>query len=362
MNIIISAGGTGGHIYPAIGIINRFKKSEENLNVLYIGTHNRMEKDIIPALGIRYEPIEIYGFSKKQIIRDFKNIFLIRKATKRCEELMKEFKPDIVIGVGGYVTYPVIKAAQNLGIPSAIHEQNSIPGKSNKVLAKKVDIVFTSYQTSNKYFEGAKKIIYSGNPCGENALSTTRIKKETLGLHNDKKLVLVVSGSLGSSTINDEFLKLFDLMEDNEQFEILYITGKDYYDDFVKGKKFVKSVKVLPFLDNMAGLLRDVDLIISRAGAGTISEILALEVPSILIPSPYVANNHQYYNALDLKEKGVSLLIEEKDLTANLLYLKINELLTNKNDEYKQMKEHLKNLNMKQSSTIIYNEIKELLK
>ncbi len=362
MNIIVSAGGTGGHIYPAIGIINRFKKDEKDLHVLYIGTHNRMEKDIIPALGIKYEPIEIYGFSKKKIFRDIKNVFLIKKAEKRCEELMTSFKPDVVIGVGGYVTYPVIKTAQKLGIPTVIHEQNSIPGKSNKALAKGTDIVFTSYQTSSKYFQGAKRIIYSGNPCGENALMTTRIHKEDLGFHKNKKLVLVVSGSLGSNTINTEFGKMLSLVEETDDFEILYITGRDYYDDFIKDKKFAKNVKVVPFLDNMSGLLRDVDLIISRAGAGTISEILALEVPSILIPSPYVANNHQYYNALDLKEKKASMMIEEKDLSANQVYIYITELLTKNNKQYLDMKENLKHLNMKKSSTIIYNEIKELVK
>ncbi len=362
MNIIVSAGGTGGHIYPAVGIINRFKKSEKDLNILYIGTHNRMEKDIIPALGIKYEPIEIYGFSKKQIGRDVKNIFLIKKAIKRCEEIMTKFKPDVVIGVGGYVTYPVIKTAQKLGIPNVIHEQNSIPGKSNKVLAKKTDIVFTSYQTSSKYFQGAKRIIYSGNPCGENALMTKRISKESLGFHKDKKLVLIVSGSLGSNTINHEFANMLSLVEENENFEILYITGKGYYDEFVKDKKFAKNIKVMPFLDNMSGLLRDVDLIVSRAGAGTISEILALEVPSILIPSPYVANNHQYYNALDLKEKKVSMMVEEKDLSANRMYLYITDLLSSNNKMYKEMKTHLKELSMKKSSSIIYDEIKELLK
>ena len=362
MNIIISAGGTGGHIYPAIGIINRFKKSEKDLNILYIGTHNRMEKDIIPPMGIRYEPIEIYGFSKTQIFRDIKNLFLIRKAKKRCEELMMEFKPDIVIGVGGYVTYPVIKTAQKLGIPTAIHEQNSIPGLSNRMLAKNTDIVFTSYQTSSKYFQGSKRIIYSGNPCGENALTTKRINKEDLGFHKDKKLVLIVSGSLGSVTINNEFSKLLSLVEENDNFEILYITGKNYYDDFIKDNKFAKNVKVLPFLDNMSGLLKDVDLIVSRAGAGTISEILAIEVPSILIPSPYVANNHQYYNALDLKEKKVSMMVEEKDLSANRMYLYITDLLSDDNKTYKEMKNNLKELSMKKSSTIIYEEIKDLLK
>ena len=361
MNIIISAGGTGGHIYPAVAIINKFKEKEKDLNVLYIGTHNRMEKDIIPSLGIKYEAIEIYGFSKTMFFRDIKNIFLIKKAVNRCIKIMKDFKPDIVIGVGGYVTMPVITAAKKLGIPVAVHEQNSIPGKTNKLFTKNVDLVCTSYENSNKYFKNAKKVIYTGNPCGENALTTKKIPKESLGFSKNKKLLLFVSGSLGSATINDFATKFLSLVNDNDIFEVLYITGESYYEEFSKAKEFAKSVKVLPFLNNMSGLLSDVDLIISRAGAGTISEILALEVPSILIPSPYVANNHQYYNALDLKTKKVSIMCEEKDLDAQKMYQSIKDLLSG-NDEYQKMKENLKKLDMKNASTIIYEQIKELLK
>ena len=362
MNIIISAGGTGGHIYPAIAIINKFKEKERNLNVLYIGTHNRMEKDIIPSLGIKYEPIEIYGFSKTQIFRDFKNIFLIKNAYKKCLKIMQDFKPDVVIGVGGYVTMPVLSAAKKLNIPTVIHEQNSIPGKTNKVLNKNVSLVCTSYENSNRYFSNAKKIVYTGNPSGENALTTKKISKESLGFNKNKKLLLIVSGSLGSGTVNNFFAKFLSMVSDEDNFEVLYITGKSYYDDFILNKEFSKNVKVMPFLDNMAGLFNDVDLIISRAGAGTISEILAMEIPSILIPSPYVANNHQYYNALDLKNKKVSILIEEKKLKEKEMYEKVQNLLKDNNEEYKMMKQNLAKLDMKNAASLIYRSIKEILK
>ncbi|MBQ6840583.1 MAG: undecaprenyldiphospho-muramoylpentapeptide beta-N-acetylglucosaminyltransferase [Bacilli bacterium] len=362
MKIIISAGGTGGHIYPAIGIINKFKAKEKDLEVLYIGTHNRMEKDIIPALGIKYEPIEIYGFSKTQIIRDFKNVFLINKAITKCKKIMQEFKPDVVIGVGGYVTMPVITAAKKLGIPTVIHEQNSIPGKTNKALSKNVDLACVSYEHSNKYFTNAKKVVYTGNPCGENALTTKKIPKESLGFNKNKKLLLMVAGSLGSETINNFFASFLSLINEDDNFEVLYITGKSHYDSFMEGKSFSSSVKVLPFLDNLSGLFSDVDLIISRAGAGTISEILAMELPSILIPSPFVANNHQYYNALDLKNKKVSILLEEKDLNANKLYDQVKDLLSDKNKEYAAMKKELSKLDMKNAGTAIYENIKEILK
>lgn len=362
MKIIISAGGTGGHIYPAIGIINKFKQKEEILDVIYIGTHNRMEKDIIPALGIKYEAIEIYGFSKTKILRDIKDIFLIKKAYNKCKKIMEEFKPDVVIGVGGYVTMPVIMAAKALNIPTVIHEQNSIPGKTNKVLSKNIDLACTSYENSNEYFKNAKKVVYTGNPCGENALTTAKISKESLGFKNNKKLLLMVAGSLGSETINNYFTKFLSLVNEDDNFEVLYITGKSHYDSFVSGKSFSSSVKVIPFLDNLSGLFSDVDLIISRAGAGTISEILAMEIPSILIPSPFVANNHQYYNALDLKNKNVSILVEEKDLNAESLYAKVQNLLADNNEEYLKMKRKLSKLDMKNAAEAIYVSIKEILK
>ncbi|NMA50421.1 MAG: undecaprenyldiphospho-muramoylpentapeptide beta-N-acetylglucosaminyltransferase [Mollicutes bacterium] len=358
MNVIISAGGTGGHIYPAVAIINKLKEKEKDLNVLYIGTHNRMEKDIIPSLDIKYEALEIYGFSKKKIFRNIKNIFLVIKAYNKCKKIIKEFMPDVVIGAGGYVTMPVILAANKLGIKTCIHEQNSIPGKTNKWLGM-VDLACISYENSRKYLK-AKKIVYTGNPCGENAINAKKIAKETLGFKKNKKLILIVSGSLGSTTLNDKFKNFLHLIDETDNFEVLYITGKDYYKEFIKNNKFSKSVKCVPYLDNLSGFMKNVDLVISRAGAGIISELLALEIPSIMIPSPYVANNHQYYNALDLKEKGVAILIEEKDFDANLVYLEVKELLDN-NTTYIRMKTNLKSLDLKNASVAIYEEIKELI-
>lgn len=360
LKIIVSAGGTGGHIYPALAIIKKFQECEKNLEVLYIGTHDRMEKDIVPKKGIKYEAIEIYGFSKTQIIRDFKNVFLINKAIKKCKNIMEDFKPDVVIGVGGYVTYPVIRAAHKLGIKTFIHEQNSIAGKSNITLAKYVDLVGVSFKNSKDYFKTARKVIYTGNPCGENALTIPKISKTTLGFKESDKLIVIVAGSLGSSTFNEKFKAFLQIVGD-EEYKILYVTGKAYYNDFIKNTKFPKNVKVVPYFDNLAGLMKDTYLLISRAGASTISEILALKIPSILIPSPYVANNHQYYNALDLVNMGVAELIEEKNLTTDLIQVSINELVNNK-DKYDELKKNLEKLNNKSSSTIIYESIKEMLK
>lgn len=360
MNLIITAGGTGGHIYPALSIIDKFKEKEKDLNVIYIGTHNRMEKDIVPNLGIKYVDIEIYGFSKTQIFRDFKNIYLIKKAKDKCLKIMKEFKPDIVIGVGGYVTYPVLSAAKKLGIKTFIHEQNSVPGKSNVMLSKKIDLVGISFEKSRPYFKKAKKVVYTGNPCKDRALKAKKISKTTLGFKKEKKLVTIVAGSLGSSTFNN-IMKEFLLNVRKENYQVLYITGKSYYDNFIKDAKFPENVIVKPYMDNLTGIMKDTDIFVSRAGAGAITESLALEIPTIFIPSPYVANNHQYYNALEIKEDNAALLIEEKDLNANILKKEINKLFQNEL-EYSKLKEQIKKYNKINSADTIYNEIKDLIK
>lgn len=357
MKIIVSAGGTGGHIYPALAIINKFKEKEKDLEVLYIGTHNRMEKDIIPKENIKYESLEIYGFSKTNILRDIKNINLIRKAKKKCKKIMLDFKPDIVIGAGGYVTYPVISVASKLGIKTFIHEQNSIPGKSNLALAKKCSLIGVSFKESIDYFKNSN-VFYSGNPCSENAINIKKADKTKLGFHNDKKLVIFVSGSLGSSSINSKVKDY--LVNFNDNYEILYITGKNLYDNFVENEKFNKNIKVIPFYNNLSSLIKSADLVVTRAGASTISELVALNIPAIYIPSPYVANNHQYYNALAIKNAHAGEMIEEKDLNSEIIKNKINEILNDSN-KINIMKENLKNLAIKNSSEKIYEKIKEII-
>lgn len=361
MKIIVSAGGTGGHIYPALAIINKFKEKEKDLEILYIGTHNRMEKEIIPKRGIKYEELEIYGFSKREILRDIKNIFLISKAKKKCLKIMEEFKPDLVLGIGGYVTYPVIWAANKLGIKTFIHEQNSIPGKSNLMLQSKVDLIGVSFADSKEKFTKCKgEVFYSGNPCGENALSLEPMSKKSLGLTENKKLVVIVAGSLGSATINEKMTEYLNKAKDYD-YEVLYITGKALYDDFIKDKEFGSNIKVVPYLDNLPALLKKTDLIVTRAGASTMSEILSLNLPAIFIPSPYVANNHQYHNAMEIKNNGGGEVIEEKDLTSDKLVSIINEVLSNRT-LYEDMKKNLQKMSMNNSSDLIYNKLKELIK
>ena len=357
MKVIITAGGTGGHIYPALSIINKIKKLDKNSEFIYIGTHNRMEKDIVPKLGIKYIGLEIYGLTKN-MKRNIKNIFLINKAYKKCIKVMKDFRPDVVIGVGGYVTFPVILAAHKLKIKSFIHEQNSIPGKSNKMLERYVDAIGVSFKDSKMYFKNENKIHFTGNPCSENAIEIDKISKTKFGVKSTKKLVLIVSGSLGSNVINKKMIEYLNSVN-NKEYEVIYVTGKDYYEEFNKNK-FPKNVHVLPYIENMSGLLKDVDVIVSRAGASSLSEIIALKVPSIIIPSPYVANNHQYYNALSLKNENACIMIEEKDLNKEILNESIDKCLDN---EYKEiLKKNMNKLAIKDSSTKIYNILKDLIK
>ena len=358
MRVIISAGGTGGHIYPALAIINKIKEKEPDSEFLYIGTHNRMEKDIVPSKGIPFESIEMYGFNKKHLLKNFKTVKCLMQSFKKCRKLIKDFNPDIVIGVGGYVTVPVIVTAKKLGYKTFLHEQNSLPGKSNKYLAKYSDLIGVSFESSIKSFPKGKAVL-TGNPCSEDALNVLPIDKKELGLTSRKKLVLIVMGSLGAGRVSDYLMGELKGFK-NKDYEVLFISGKSSYDK-VKAEKYPDNVKILPFYEGLTKIMKRTDLMISRAGASTLSEIVALEIPSILIPSPFVANNHQYYNALDLVQKGAAEMIEEANLKDGVLVSMVDKLLLDGNKRI-EMKKALKGMQIKGSADIIYNKIKELIR
>ncbi len=354
MKVIVTAGGTGGHIYPALALIDYIKQKEPNSEILYIGTHNRMEKEIIPKRKIPYQEIEIYGLNKKKIVKTF---YYLIKSFKKCKKIIKDFNPDIVIGFGGYVTFPVILSAHFLGVKTFIHEQNSIPGKSNRILEKYVDKIGVSFLSSCKYFKKNKTIL-TGNPCSANALLAKPIDKSKLGLHENKRLVLIVMGSLGSRTLGNIIVKCFDSFADKD-YEVLFITGNNLYDNF-KNIKHSSNVKIIPFYEGLTSILKKTDLIITRAGASTLSEIISLQIPSILIPSPYVANNHQYINAKDLEDNNAAFLIEEKDASEEKIINLIDNILNN-SEKKTVMKENLKKLQVKDSASIIYKELRSLI-
>ena len=357
MRVIISAGGTGGHIYPALAIINKIKEEEPDSEFLYIGTHNRMEKDLIPKLNIPYESIEVTGLKRKLTLDNIRTISNYLKARKKCKKIISKFNPDVVIGCGGYVTAPVIWAAKKLGKKTFIHEQNSIIGLSNKMLVRYADKIGVSFESTKDEFP-KDKVVLTGNPCSEKAIITKPAEKSKFNLTENKKLVLIVMGSLGSKTINDlmsEYVYGFR----NKDYEVLFVTGNDYYDK-IKSRVFPDNVKVVPFIEELPSIMKKTDLMVSRAGASTMSEIMALGIPTIFIPSPYVTNNHQYKNAMDLVDKKAALILEEKDLNKNSFIRLIDDTLENEK-KYNELKNNISALGIKDSSSRIYNVLKEMI-
>ena len=356
MRYIISAGGTGGHIYPALSIIDKIKEEDKEAEILYIGTTDRMEKDIVPNMGIDYEGLKMNGLSKspKKLFGFVKNTII---GTKRCKKIMKKFRPDIVIGVGGYITVPVVLAAHSLKVKVLLHEQNSIPGKSNLILSRYADTVCLSMETSKLYFKKAHTIL-TGNPRAEEIQKFKKGNKKDYDLSIEKKLVLITMGSLGASTINNKIVELLSEFE-NKPYEVLLVTGKDNYDE-IASTKLPKNVKITPYIEKMGEVLKYTDLIVTRAGATIIAEITSLGLPSILIPSPYVANNHQEINAKDLKDYGASVVIKENEFEGEKFIKEIDNILENK-DIYKKMSEAAKKIGITDSNTRIYKEIERLL-
>lgn len=357
MRVIISAGGTGGHIYPALAILNKIKEKEPNSEFLYIGTHDRMEKEIVPKYGVPYEEIEIYGFNRKQLLQNFEVFRCLMKAKKKCKKIIQDFNPDIVIGVGGYVTVPVIRTAKKLGFKTFIHEQNSIPGKANTYLSKYADKIGISFKVSENSFP-KEKVTLTGNPCSEDANKVTPCDKKEFNLSADKPLVLFVMGSLGASKVNDFLIKTMSLFN-NKDYEVLYVTGKTDYDR-IKQINFPKNVKVVPYVEKMTRVMKQTDIMVTRAGASTLAEIIALEVPSIIIPSPYVPNNHQYKNALDLVNNNAAYMIEEKDLKGDVIVRSIDTLFNDIN-KMDNMKHNLKKLQIANSASLIYDTLRTII-
>jgi len=358
MRVIISAGGTGGHIYPALAIIDKIKQQEPDSEFLYIGTHNRMEKDIVPNRGIPFKSIEMYGLNKKNPLKNFKTIKCIFKSFKECKKIIKEFNPDIVIGVGGYITAPVIIAAHKLKCKIIIHEQNSIPGVSNKLISKYANRICISLPNTKKYFD-SNKVVYTGNPRSEEIISVKPADKKDYGLSNEKKLVVIVMGSLGSTTMTKKIKAIIPAFN-MKDYQVIIVTGKEYYESY-KTLNCPKNVALVPYLDNFINLLKSTDLIISRAGASVIAEITAIGLPSVLVPSPYVTNNHQYINAKELEDMGACKLITEEAFSIKTLLPAIDNII-NDNTNYDKMRQCSKKLGVPNSATKFYEEIKKVIK
>lgn len=364
MRVLISGGGTGGHIYPALSILKEIKKREPQSKFLYVGSANGLEADIVKKENIPFHSINITGLYRKFSFKNIKTVFNFLKGVNDSKKIISFFKPDIVIGTGGYVCGPVVFAATKMNVPTLIHEQNVVPGLTNKFLSRYTSAVALSFEGSAKFFRSNKLTRITGNPRGSEVIEADAVKgKESLGLNKHEKVILVVGGSLGAKAINQAFLDIVDQIDKLKNCQFIYVTGKLHYDkinETLKMKALPDRVHIYPFIYNMPDVLATTDLIINRAGASFLAEITALGIPSILIPSPYVTNNHQEKNARWLETEGAAQVILEKNLTGSSLLDMINKIIYDE-EKLNQMKQRSKKLGLPDASANIYHLIKELI-
>ena len=311
--VIISGGGTGGHIFPAISIANAIRRKFPEVDILFVGADDRMEMERVPAAGYPIEGLSICGFDRKNLVRNISVLIKLRRALKKARSIVRNFRPQIVIGVGGYASGPTLKAAQRLGVPTLVQEQNSYAGVTNKLLAKKAGRICVAYDGMERFFP-SDKIIMTGNPVRKNLLDNKMTQAEAkviLGFDPDKPLVLFVGGSLGARTINDSVAASLSRFSDNG-IQIFWQTGKNYADsEAVRHASSVPGVKAAAFISEMDIAYRAADVVVSRAGAGSISELQLLGKAVILVPSPNVAEDHQRKNAMALVDRGAAIMIPD---------------------------------------------------
>lgn len=320
--IIISGGGTGGHIFPAISIANALREIDPGAEILFVGAEGRMEMEKVPAAGYKIVGLPVAGINRKNILKNFSVLMRLIKSLRLARKTLVEFMPDVAVGVGGYASGPVLKQAVKMGIPVLIQEQNSYAGVTNKILAGKASVICVAYDGMEKYFP-AEKIIKTGNPVRQRFDNLASLKGEAIeffGLSDDKPVILVLGGSLGAGSVNNclsaEIRTLY-----NSSCQWLWQTGKHYYDEVsrIVPDSFRSVIKVHPFIDRMDLAFAAADVIISRAGAGTISELCLVGKPAILVPSPNVAEDHQTKNALALVSRNAAVMIPDNKVAGSLI-------------------------------------------
>lgn len=319
MKVLISGGGTGGHIFPALSIANAVKRRMPDAEILFVGALGRMEMERVPAAGYEIEGLPVAGFDRKRLWRNFGVLWKLWKSLRKARRIVREFQPDIAIGVGGYASGPVLKQAQKQGIPTLIQEQNSYPGVTNKLLAPKAGAICVAYDNLDRYFP-ADRIIKTGNPVRKDleecSLSAQEAKKE-LGFDPSRPLILSVGGSLGARTVNEAIAASLPGLE-KEGVQLLWQTGRYGAEQFQGIAAKYSNVKATTFITRMDLAYKAADLVVSRAGAGTISELQILGKPVILIPSPNVSEDHQRHNAEALSTRGAAIMILDKDAVEQL--------------------------------------------
>ncbi len=369
MRVIIAAAGTAGHINPGIAIANKIKQEEKDSKIIFIGTTRGLENDLVPRAGYELKTINAYGLSKKLSIENIKKMYQTCKGYGEAKKIMKEFKPDIVIGTGGYICGATISSAHSLGIPTMLHESNAFPGKAVKLLAKKTDTILVSFQDAIPRIKNAKNVVYTGTPVkikkheyGVN--EKNRILKE-IGLNETKPVILVSGGSQGAQKINEAIVEIIK-NKLNKNYQMIWATGPKQF-DVVKGDldnyhiliNHVDGIKILPYIYNMEEVMNVADVTIGRAGAMTVTEIANLGKPSILIPLPNVSHNHQLYNAKVLENVKAAKIILNEELTGEKLNDTIEEIILDKS-KMQKMGENALKVSTNQVEDRIYEEIKKL--
>lgn len=362
LRIIISGGGTGGHIFPAVSIANAIRAKYPEAKILFVGALGRMEMQRVPAAGYEIVGLPISGFNRKNMLKNVVVLYRIWKSQQMAKKIIRKFNPMAAVGVGGYASGPMLNQCTKMGIPCLIQEQNSYAGVTNKILSKKVDRICVAYDGMERFFP-ADKIVKTGNPVRQALLDTKLTKAEALksfGLSEDKKTILIVGGSLGARTVNESVLQNLDMIKESG-VQFIWQTGKYYNVSIMaelKQRGTVPSLHVTDFISDMGAAYKAADLVISRAGASSISEFCLIGKPVILVPSPNVAEDHQTKNAMALVNKNAALYVKDADAPAEVVKL---ALQTVKDDaRLKELSENILKLALPDSADIIANEVVKL--
>lgn len=327
LRIIISGGGTGGHIFPAISIADAIREKRPDAEILFVGAQGRMEMQRVPEAGYEIKGLPICGFDRKNLLRNVVVLYRIWKSQRMAGRIIRDFRPHAAVGVGGYASGPTLNKCADMGIPCLIQEQNSYAGVTNKLLAKKAKKICVAYKGMERFFP-ADKIVMTGNPVRRKLIETTTGHDDAVrlfGLDPEKKTILIVGGSLGARTVNESVMSHLDDIE-HSGVQVIWQTGKYYnheINEWLKGKKPMPMVKVLDFISDMGAAYKAADIVISRAGAGSISEFCLLGKPVILVPSPNVAEDHQTKNALALADEGAALYVKDAEARDKAIRLAI---------------------------------------
>lgn len=363
LRIIISGGGTGGHIFPAVSIANALKEQHPDAQILFVGAEGRMEMQRVPAAGYEIKGLPVSGFDRKHLLKNFAVLYKLAKSQIKAYNIIKKFKPHAAVGVGGYASGPTLKTAGMMGIPTLIQEQNSYAGVTNKLLAQKAKCICVAYEGMERFFE-KEKILITGNPVRQGLLEHTATKEESLAFFNlspTKKTILILGGSLGARTINQCLMANLDKIKALDDVQFIWQTGKIYYEQALEEVKKTGELPMLfvtDFISKMEYAYTAADLIVSRAGAGSISEFCLLNKPVILVPSPNVAEDHQTKNALALVVKKAALYVKDNEAQEKLLDLAINTI--HQDDLLKELSKNIATLAYPDSANVIAREVYKL--